>query len=328
MAVIKVKVAAMTRRTRRAIGSMRLTGRDEQICVYLASHHLLTADQIRRLAFHQTKANDKARHVRRRIKLLVDAKLLDKVAVVAQPTRGVPPAVYRLTHTGAAIAAANSGQSVPVRSGRSPSLRFIAHHVGVTNFYITLHEALRATTWTIGQWQHEWHLKTKGRAEHIDVFDPATEQTRNLIVLPDGYFTLRGRGQTLHYFFEFDAATHPLSKWRDRALAFSAYDREGRFSQRFTDGRAATFKMLIVTPPNSKRSSRCGNILRVIRQATNSSHLFAATTGSEVSAATVLGPIWRQPNNQSWALLPRRSTAVAGKHIPKPPAIVVTASIR
>lgn len=234
---------------------------------------------------------------------------------MAQPQQGVPPFVYSLTRDSADLAAADLGRQVSVPPSHSSSIRFVAHHVGVCSFYATLCESLRGTDWSVGEWRHEWELKIADesgttRAERVIVTDPETREERRLTVLPDAYFTMVGRSGTEHLFFEFDRSTHPLERWRERALAFSAYARQGGFRGRFG---GESFRVLVLTRPDFRGRSRCQNILQTIEQSVGATPLFLATTVDDLEQGSVLDAIWREPGRGNrQPLLPglatRRST--------------------
>lgn len=302
----RLKRGPQARRLRRKVAAARMviTERDCLLLQTLAVHHLLTADQIRRLVFPDAQP----RRVRRRLRLLFDNNYLARVAVVSQPTRGVPPFVYRLTKRGGEIAAGELGRPVSIPSDTNRSLKFITHHVGVCNFYVTLTEALRKTAWTLSDWQHEWSLKrpsktgSQRRAEHVYVTDPQTKQEVHLPVLADGFFRLTSGQVTVPYFFEFDRSTHGHDKWRERALAFTAYRNQNRFAKRFGSGE---FHYLFVTPRDYRGRSRCDNILGTIQKAVGKTNLFYGSTVEDITPHTILTRIWRPAGSgQRCSLLP------------------------
>jgi len=165
-----------------------------------------------------------------------------------------------------------------------------------------LSEAVRGTSLRLSNWQHEWELKRpdeSGRrlAERVDLTDPDTQRELSLKILPDAYFTLTTGSRTIPFFFEYDSGSHGHRVWRDRALAYTAYDRQGLFARRFGPSSGLGFRLLVVTPTGTARRCRCTNLLHTIEQAVGPSRLFLASTVSEVTGQTVLTRIWRQPGS-------------------------------
>ncbi|MHB9080390.1 MAG: replication-relaxation family protein [Pirellulaceae bacterium] len=281
---------------------MRLTERDVNLLASLATHHFLSATQIQRLIFQRAKE----RRVRRRLQVLLDHQLVDRVAVVAQPTRGVPQSVYILTAPGAALLAAETGHTVqPYRLSRH-CLRSVTHQLVVNDFFAHLTLAVAANGCAVRRWQHAWQLTIRGRdgvarAESVEIRDPRNQQRKQARLLPDAFFELvQPNGESLLFFAEIDLANHALSVWRERALVFTAYadPRQGLFRQRFGGGRRDNFRLLIVTTPDYRRRSRCDNILSTIYAAVGDSDLFLGVPLSDVTPERILGPVWRQPGKQ------------------------------
>lgn len=321
---------------RKTAPRVQITERDRIVLTELARHRFLTAMQLNRLAFRSP-----ARRVRRRLRLLFDADIIDRTTVVGQPTHGVPSYLYSLTQRGADLIARDVTVTIQVPTVRSRSLRFVAHHVQVCNFYVSLNEALLVrntkqqredSPQQILQWQHEWQMKLPQpqgppRAERVMI--PDQRGTRGVTFLPDAFFELGvPGGDSYFFFFEMDRSTHGHKVWRERALAYAHYARpqHGLFRRRFGAGKRDTFRLLIVTPRDYRGRSRCNNILSTIEQTVGATNLFLGSTLPEIMppndpstaltpgrardqmpqpSTAILDPIWRQVGNtRRCSLLP------------------------
>ena len=280
---------------------MRITDRDLDLLASLAQHRFLSGEQLGRLFFPGTDA----RRVRRRCRILFDHGLINRVAVTAQPTRGVPNYLYVLTDTGAELVSASLGR--PAQAYRLAGRRLISlcHQHLVNDFFVTMTQATRRGSWQLEQWKHEWALKVsdgKGgrRAERIRIEDPDQPQAQFVTVLPDAYFTLQqDNGQTHAFFFELDLSTHSLRRWRQRAFAFTNYadpDKGNRFQRRFGH---PTFRVLVVTP-RDQQQRRTRNIVRTIEKAVGRSQLFLVTSLDQLTPDNGLihAAIWHRVGGQ------------------------------
>lgn len=285
-------------RRRESPRRMHLEERDIEVLQALAVHRVLSGDQLRRLVFQCSGSR-----VRRRLRTLYDHGFVERLSVVAQPSRGVPPVLYVLTTRGVEaldeleVSAASGGVS-------GLSLQAVRHRLVVNDVFITLSEAVRNTRYAIRDWRHEQQLKLtaedgRGRVEQVE--HPSLQ--RPMPFLPDAYFELElGDGSTFAFFVEVDLATHSQRIWRERAQLYTAYadPRMGLFRRRY--GRE-TFRLLIVTTPDYRGRSRRDNILRSIEQTVGPSPLFLATTLENLQGDQILGRVWRAPGA-------RHSTAI------------------
>lgn len=292
----KKSKAKLYQRTRQP-SSIRLENRDVEVLEALATHRFLSGEQLRRLIFRCGPSM-----VRRRLRALYDHRLIARVAMVAQPTQGIPPFVYVLGKDGAGVLAETGREASP---GAGNSLRIMRHRYLINEFLVTLIEAARGTPWTVAEWRHEEELLMPApggltRPEQV----VHRLLTRPMPFLPDGYCQLRSTtGELLSYFVEIDRATHPLRVWRERARLYGAYadPLTGLFRRRFQQDR---FRLLIVTTPDYRGRSRRDNIMAALRQGSGPADLFLATTVLEIRTERILGPIWRTIDGKSGSLLP------------------------
>lgn len=269
---------------------MQLTERDIAALEAIAGHRFLSGEQLRRLVYRCS-----ASRVRRRLRMLYDHRLVDRVALVSQPSKGIPPFVYVLRKVGAE-ALRELDIAADARELNRRNVRQLRHNLLVTDTYIALGEATEACGYAVADWQDAEALKLPSRrgpakAErvvHRDLQKPVS-------FLPDAAFTLQlPNGQSYFFFLEIDLATHSLSVWRERALLYRAYadPAAGLFRRRF--GRE-TFRLVIVTTNDYRGNSRRDNILRTIGETIGPSELFLAATLDEAQPGTILRAVWYRP---------------------------------
>ena len=269
---------------------IHLTERDIAVLRALAVHRILSADQLQRLVLRCS-----ASRVRRRLRALYDHELIDRLSVIAQPTAGVPPVVYVLGAAGNAILA-ERGLAAAGTFTAPPGPAFIRHRYLVNDFYVKLVAAIRSSPYRLREWRHEQQLKlpgVDGRGAVERVAHPTLPEP--MPFLPDAYFQLHLDGTGLLAFFvEIDCSTASQGTWRQRALLYRAYadPAAGLFRQRF--GRE-TFRVLIQTPREYRRRSRCNNILATIQRTIGETDLFLAAPLNEVTTDRMLAAIWRRP---------------------------------
>lgn len=270
---------------------LSLTQRDIGVLAALARHRLLSGEQLRRLVL-----GCGASRARRRLRALYDHGLVDRVSVVAEPTRNIPPFLYMLSNCGKELLE-EQGITSSLPTGRDRGLRFVRHRYLVNEFFVTLTEAVGRLQGSVRlrDWRHEQELKVAGddgRGEVERVVHPSLPEPMSF--LPDAYFELEvGPGRSLAYFLEMDLSTHGHRIWRQRARLYTAYSdpMTGLFRRRF--GRE-TFRLLIVTPRDWRGRSRCDNVLATIVETIGPSDLFLGAPITEVSASAVLGGVWRR----------------------------------
>jgi len=301
---------------------IQLTDRDVEVLEALAIHRILSGDQLRRLVFQCSGSR-----VRRRLRALYDHGYVERVSVVAQPTKNIPPFVYQLTKRGIdALAEMEIATTERGVNGASPP--FVRHKLLINDFFISLHEAVRNTQYRVLDWRHEQDLKIatpdgKGRAEVVR--HPSLAQPTSF--LPDGYFEIEfAPGRSYAYFVEIDLATHAQRVWRERSRLYTAYadPQLGLFRQRF--GRES-FRLAIITTPDYRQRSRCNNILSSIHQTVGASDLFLATPLDHVTGDQLLTRVWRTPGSERRQSLvdgagPRPAIQVEQRQRVQPPAAV------
>jgi hypothetical protein len=275
---------------------MHLTQRDIEVLEALAVHRFLSGEQLRLLVFGCSGSR-----TRRRLRALFDHGFVERISVVAQPTRGIPPFLYALTARGAEALDEVGVQAVGGGGGASDlSPQTVRHRLIVNDVFIAVTTATRNTRYSLRNWRHEQDLKLagddgRGRAEQIQ--HPSLRRPTSF--LPDAFFELDlGDGSTFAFFVEVDLATHAQRVWRERALLYTAYadPRTGLFRRRF--GRE-TFRLLIVTTPDFRGRSRRDNILHSIHQTIGPSPLFLATTLNDLREDRILGGVWRIPGGNA-----------------------------
>jgi len=187
--------------------SVRLVGRDLQILEAIGAVRYATSQQIMRLYFSNLKV------AQRRLRVLVQAGMLERFRISDEHHAGFHRWFYRLTRRGFNLASkACKAQPGPVTlQKRAPSsTSFIAHHQLTTDFRIWIREAcLRMEP----QWSYSFlssysEIRWMGRRRRLVALDvPGSER----LLIPDGVFRIESPdGYSALFFLEIDRSTEPL----------------------------------------------------------------------------------------------------------------------
>jgi hypothetical protein len=125
-----------------------MSERDWQIVEFVNQLHLLTGGQIERLSFHQLAGRSRVVTRSRALARLSSWRVVHPLPRrVGGAQRGSTVGIFSLGVVGQRLLvmrAANAGRTVPVREPRTPSDRFIAHLLAVSELAVQLREAERA----------------------------------------------------------------------------------------------------------------------------------------------------------------------------------------
>jgi hypothetical protein len=182
----------------------RLTDRDRYLCRLLWEHQVLTTNQIHDIAFESRNATE------HRLLVLYRHRVVDRF----RPFRpiGSAPFHYVLDHMGAAVLAAERGQTVTELGYRRDKAIGIAHNqrlshlVGVNGFFSSLAAAARRRP---GASLEQWWSERRCRA------------TWGAIVRPDGYGRWRETAAVIDFFLEYDNGTEPLRRLSEKLAGYA-----------------------------------------------------------------------------------------------------------
>ena len=229
-----------------------LRPRDHLVLADLAAYRYLTASQIARLRFGHIKL------AQRRLRRLVDLQVVERFQSHRLGRLGFREWTYRLSPTGAAVAAEQLGLPLnavkpPIREPRGES--YLAHHRDLTDFRIWLDEGRRQSA---GVFEvrlvpgYEEHRVDGRRQRRVAI----PRQAGRGGVVPDAVFSLtRNDGRSALFMVEIDRGTEALTGGRSNTIeaklrrygeVFDA-KAEATFSTMF-DREFDGFRVLFVVP--------------------------------------------------------------------------------
>jgi len=275
-----------------ALPRLLLQERDCAILQDVARYRLLTTSQIETL---RTSDFDSALRFPSRLTLTRRLKLLfhhGYVQRIARPlSQGSLEPVYVLDKAGVKALQRHFGD-VDFKARTSPPKSLALEHLlSVNGFRLSLEVACAATACReeanlveVAQWQG-------GDAVKFAVpLGARGERTQTVRLIPDGFFTLRCRGQRLFYFLEVDRGTESLPVLVAKCRAYYAYWQSGGFGRDFSLPPQVAFRVLFVL--HSHR--RLETLAKAIASLPNGQRMFWMTTEEEATPHRVLEPVFRE----------------------------------
>lgn len=268
----------------------------ESLCKY----RYLSVSQVQTLHFTSRQT------AYRRLRALTQFRYVEPFNVPAVPER-----LFYLSRRGAKTLAAHTGKALdelPWRQhGHQPKdYYFVRHFIALNDFQITLTQACESSGINLLGFIPEYEgEKTPHGGLRSFIRDEVVEVTKNgtkLAHTPDAVFGTEKGGRAGLFFVEIDRATVVVSdpsKGFLKAVRFylnyfetggyRRYDKELNAPMPFTKG----FRLLVVTSAEAR--------IRTMREATTAldfpnpiaKQFLWVTTADQVTAETVLGPIWR-----------------------------------
>lgn len=302
------EAAAHLPRYKRAAGataddlpSLLLQERDYAILQDVGRYRLLTTSQIE--ALRQADSKQGLRFpsrltLTRRLKLMFHHGYVQRIA---RPlSQGSLEPVYVLDGLGSRALQRHFGDTnVKARSALPKSLA-LGHLLSVNQFRLALEVACKATSYRdessrveLAQWQggdvvkFAVQLAAKG------------ERTQTVRLIPDGFFSLRSRGQRLFYFLEADKGTESLPVLLAKCRAYYAYWQSGGFGRDFSLSPQVAFRVLFVL--HSPR--RLETMSRAVASLPNGQRMFWMTTETEVTPHRVLEPVFKEAGSDQFRAL-------------------------
>jgi hypothetical protein len=122
------------------------------------------------------------------------------------------------------------------------------------------------------------------------------ERTRTVTLIPDGFFTLRSRGQRQFFFLEVDLGSEPKKTLVDKCRSYYAYWQGGGFADDFSLPQQVGFRVLFVAPSAKRRET----IEAAVRSLAVGRSLFLTTEERHVAPEYLLGPCFRDGATEEW----------------------------
>jgi Replication-relaxation len=242
--------------------------REREVIEFLARAGAATREQLQQLFFPSLVTANRALALLTRQKVL--RRFRPQVAGGAG-LNGSVPFIYSLAPDGLKLAAQLLNRTVPSawRAGQ-PAELFLAHRLQVTAFLIAL---IRGAGALLSDWRCG-----------ADLEDVVVTHGMRQRFVPDGYARLSLDWGERLILFEIDHGTMGAQAWREKAAAYQAYYRSGRYRERY--GRERLLVVCVTTDARQRDLiARCWNGVSPILM------LYLATW-AEVEAHGVMGAPW------------------------------------
>ena len=234
-----------------------ITVRDLAILLALAKYYVLSRPQIQRLCF---ESDVSGRVTRRRLQLLVDARLINRQQMLfCAPHGGMPTTVYFPAPLGIELLAKHlDDERLLLTPVLTPIQHHIPHWIAVAETHIALDRAARATDITIDPWINEWDVVNKDETQPERRFRLYTliTETPKLICAPDAGFILGVREFRKVFFLEQDRATSGVKQVADgKSRGYAALAERQLHHQMFPQSNVDAFTVLCIAPDRKRRDA-------------------------------------------------------------------------
>jgi hypothetical protein len=297
-----------------------ITPVDEDILKAVWFHHFMTAEQI--LRFRDRSINGLAK-MQERLKLLYDAKYLDRFYQARYEPHGSLPLVYLLATKGISYLSelgidshlyyrpSKNLKRSPLDTAHDLALNdfmIAARHLGKHEPRVSLHEA-----------RHEWMLRFETYRVTLNKLTQSQRISEQVAFTPDGWLDFRlsvgNQKQQACILLEMDMDTHQKPRFQKKIASYVEFVNSGQYEQHFN---TSSVVIAFVTPTGEKRAMQMKawaeeQLARTpvySPQTTNgiedaSLFLFAAVPPGALQPLDVfLSPIWYAPfDNKAQPLL-------------------------
>lgn len=268
--------------------SLAIAGQDLKILDLLSirRYRYLTCSQL------ATILHKPSTQICARMEELGRARMVRELHVPVTTSRHQSETIYTLARLGGLILAERHGvdaNKLYARGGNS--YLFLTHAMAITDFRLSLEQALSSRGLNLNFWTSEWQL----RRMHVTVhFEGSGRKRRALPFVPDALFGITTPHGTRYFFLEMDRGTAGASDVARKILAYVEFFRSGRHRTLF---RLPYFRVLIVTTTNA----RMNGLLTFTRDMGRCQNMFLFLAigrrrhgALEISPERMLGDIWRK----------------------------------
>jgi hypothetical protein len=235
--------------------AMQLTARDVRLLNAVCDMRFLAREQLQQLLFSPSTAS----YCKRRLALLYHNAYLERIYVPSLNVFGSTKAIYTLAPRGAGVVARDRKVEVRELNWRphhnDRELYFMRHTLAINDFRIALTSAVQQRGMSLS-WSDERTLRRREMKDYVD--DPKHRGER-LAVVPDGYFSLEGRGQSSAFAVEIDRATVEEKPFKEKVRAYGEWKLTGAYEQRYG---TKSLRVLWVVADVTRDSTRLERIKR------------------------------------------------------------------
>lgn len=268
------------------------TPADVPVLRAVARYHYLTAEQIRRLLYGAGVIT----YVRRRLKDLTDAKLIERLEMPHLSRTGSAPNVFRLAARGYRFLEELGQPSIRLPGERPASYLYYRHTLALNDALIAVELLTRShPQLTIQRLVHERELKHQPVSVRL-------ASGKAVSVIPDAYLQLHeteavGPGYWRDLVWELDNSTADQRSFREKIAALIAYAL-GPYREAMG---AASITIVVLTPQADSRANELvawieAELISLGQQATGEWFCIRGVDPSAVRPADLLlAAAWRQP---------------------------------
>jgi hypothetical protein len=275
---------------------MQLTARDVRILSAASDMRFLTREQVQELLFSPSTAS----YCKRRLALLYHNAYLDRIYVPALNSFGSTKAIYTLASKGASVVARDrkvDERELDWRARHNDrELYFMRHTLAINDFRIALTLGTQERGLAVS-WTDERALKRREMKDYVD--DPK-HQGRQLVVVPDGYFTIEQGRHKSAFAVEIDRATVEEKPFKEKVRAYGEWKLTGAYERRYG---TRSLRVLWVVADQSRDSTRLERIMRWT-EAEGGRSLFWFAMLDELTPQTILeSPVWQKAGSAEPCIL-------------------------
>jgi len=265
---------------------MQLTARDVRILSAASDMRFLTREQVQELLFSPSTAS----YCKRRLALLYHNAYLDRIYVPALNSFGSTKAIYTLATKGASVVARDrkiDERELDWRARHNDrELYFMRHTLAINDFRIAVTLAAQERGLAVS-WTDERALKRREMKDYVD--DPK-HQGRQLVVVPDGYFTVEQGRHKSAFAVEIDRATVEEKPFKEKVRAYGEWKVTGTYERRYA---IKSLRVLWVIADVTRDSTRLERIKRWT-EAEGGRSLFWFAMLDDISPQTIIeAPVWQ-----------------------------------
>jgi len=278
-----------------------LQTRDIAIVLAVLEHRVLSVVQIAAL-FWGKSDGAVSTYCRQRLRLLVEAGLLERQEQPQTLSEGRRPYLYLMTQAGCQLLVDELGYEPDEIDWTPASNRvtwspFKAHQLALNDVFVAFKLGAPRVGWELKQWVDDRTLRRNHASDRVRIADHEGHELETALI-PDAYLVLSlpdpltGVERWLHFFIEVDRATEIVGdtsrsrrSWQRHIRAYNAYLDSVAVESRY---RTRSIRVLTVTTSARRLSN-----LQAVTKAEGGRSRYWFTTREKLSPETVLqAPIW------------------------------------
>lgn len=259
---------------------MRLMPRDLEVLKAVYEYRVMTHAQLTKLVF----GNNHPSVATKRLYALYHNGYLERLFLPVRGGVAVSPTLYLLAEKGAQELAI-SGEYLNFywsRDHLKVGTLFLSHTLAISEFRLRVTLACRAAGIPLVEWRGERDLKND--YDRIPITTPSGH-TRQVPIIPDGYFVLQTTEGKRHFMLELDRGTMEAKRFRAKVEGYTAYVESGAYTRRY-----GTKSLRVLTVTESQR--RMKNLKTLTERAGGKSRFWFASMEALSAESLLFDPRW------------------------------------